>query len=338
MKGVQLRLYIVGAAARRFIVYGLPMLLLLAACRPGAPPPATPPFIAAQETVPPDVILTSSGWEGQGVIPTVTMTSTATPAQEITPASKFVEATPTATAGPAAIPAEGRRISPDMLLPGISWGGGGGGSCSPYIPDPTIILIATESDGYHQIETDQFALGGFLTISGCGFPPSEMATYTFRLPDGSVDSSQVAIDEYGDWYVEWWSLPGEPLGEYGFDFVSSAGLHTVHFTVHSPIMPVMTGACNGVEAALVMTGFVPGEEVLLGRYVYALDGGFAGDLVGYEYVLIGPDGTAVVNPPPEDAFFVAIGQNVQTFTTYDYDADKEITYQASVTNALTCLP
>jgi hypothetical protein len=225
-----------------------------------------------------------------------------------------------------------------MLLPGISWGGGGGGGCGISDPNnPKIVLSITEAYGRVQWDTDQVPLGGWLTIFGCGFPPSEIANYTFRLPDGSVDSSQIDIDEYGDWYVEWWSLPGEPLGEYGFDFASSAGLHTVHFTVYNPTMPVMTGACNWVEAALVMTGFTPGEEVLLGRYVYAPEGGFTGDFAGYEYVPIGPDGTAVVNPPPENAYFVAIGQDTQTFTTYDFDGN-EITYQASVENELVCLP
>jgi hypothetical protein len=264
-----------------------------------------------------------------------------------TPAPPATPTTPPATATPqlkqAVTPAEpttqaARRISPDVLLPSVSWGGGGGGGCGASDPnDPRIVLTVTEADDRVQWDTDQVPLGGWLTIDGCGFPPSEVATYTFRLPDGSVDSSQVEIDQYGDWSTVWWSLPGEPLGEYGFDFVSSAGLHTVQFTVYSPTMPVMTGACRGGEAALVMTGFVPGEEVLLGRYVYAPEGGFTGNLVDYEYVLVGPDGTVVVNPPPEDAFFVAIGQNVQTFTAYNLDGN-DIAYQASVTSELYCLP
>jgi hypothetical protein len=338
MLGKQIGLYMNGQpiSRRHAAACGLLALILLAACGPDTRAPQT--FVPAEE----QATLAEPALTSTLVVEPLAR-ETSTPAPPATPTTPPATVTPQLKQAVTPVnptPQGARRISPDVLLPGISWGGGGGGGCSPYTPDPTIILIATESDVYHQRETDQVALGGWLTISGCGFPPSEMANYTFRLPDGSVDSNQVAIDEVGGWYVEWWSLPGEPLGEYGFDFASSAGLHTVHFTVYKPTMPVMTGVCRGGEAAMVLTGFAPGEEVLLGRYVYAPEGGFTGNLAGYDYVLIGPDGTAVVNPPPEDAFFVAVGQSAQTFTTYEIDGNEiaEIAYQASVTNALTCLP
>jgi hypothetical protein len=329
--------------------YLIILCLWLAACGGGEPAARFQSEEAPSVGEPAEAISEAQGAIATIPPPTATQTQEPTTAVE-TPTPQLNEfatvAAPTPTVAPHDTPTprptpppKTRRISPDVLLPSVSWGGGGGGGCGASdANNPRIILFVTEADERQHLETDQVPLGGWLTIDGCGFPPSEIANYTFRLPDGSVDSSQVNIDEYGDWYVEWWSLPGEPLGEYGFDLVSSAGVHTAHFTVYSPTTPVMTGACRGGQAALVLTGFAPGEEVLLGRYVYTPESGFMGNLVDYVYVLIGSDGTAIVNPPPEDAFFVAIGQNVQTFTTYDYDGDREIAYQASVTSELYCEP
>jgi hypothetical protein len=231
-----------------------------------------------------------------------------------------------------------RTVSPDALAPSIGWGGVGGGVlCNLGATSPEIIPFAvTESLELQRQETNQLPLGGMLELQGCGFPPSEVATYAYILPDGQAVTGQLSIDESGFWTSSWWSVPGEPLGEYGFELTSSIGVHPITFTVYAPSIPLIMSQCRTGEWAMtVLTGFAPGEEVLLGRYVLAAGMG-GGPLTDYEYVTIGPDGTAVIYPPPEESLIVAIGQNAQMVTRPSMDWTSEVTLVASAISEMYC--
>jgi hypothetical protein len=233
-------------------------------------------------------------------------------------------------------PQGARRIPPDVLLPGISWGGlgGGGVDCPTDLARPEFYITTTGYPGRPDINVNALITGGRAIFEGCGFPPLETATVAFYFPDGRVDSDQIQIDKAGQWEVTWWSLPEEPLGEYIFEFISSTGAYTANFVVFEPPEPEIAFDCSPDQMTILLVGFEPGEEVLLGRY--ALEANEAGEnLLGYEYATIGPDGSAMFSRPREDVLMIAIGRNAQPWEFEEQDGNI-VTILSSAHQFLVC--
>jgi hypothetical protein len=226
-----------------------------------------------------------------------------------------------------------RAVSPDALAPSIGWGGlgGGGEDCPTDLVGPEFYIFAT-GGGYLPGDADNdLTIGGHVYLSGCAFPALEWASYAFYLPDGRVDSGEILIDEFGYWEVRWWSVPGEPLGEYIFEFYSSLGVHSANFVVFSPTESLISYDCSPYEVTVILIGFQPGEEVLLGRYANE-----SGDnLIDYGYFTIGPDGTAIFTLPREDVLLIAIGQNTRPQLWQDANGN-DITVSVSASGYLLC--
>jgi hypothetical protein len=184
--------------------------------------------------------------------------------------------------------------------------GGGLEECPTDVAAPEMTLTTS---GNAALPDDSHALtiGGRAYLLGCGFPPLETATATFYLPDGRVESGPVQIDEAGSWSVTWWSLPDEPLGVYRFEFAASVGVFPAEFTVYEATRPAITYECGPKQALVLLAGFAGGEEVLLARYANAP----GENLIGYEYVTVRSDGTALFTLPLENALLVVIGQEAQ---------------------------
>jgi hypothetical protein len=94
-----------------------------------------------------------------------------------------------------------------------------------------------------------------------------------------------------------------------------------------------TNCTNEEEMTAVLTGFVPGEEVLLGRYDLSLET-YKGVLAGYDYSRIGPDGTAVATLP-RSPWLVAIGQMLRPAKQFG-EFPTETNYIASAISQLLC--
>jgi hypothetical protein len=185
--------------------------------------------------------------------------------------------------------------------------------------------------GAGDVPGNALTIGGHVFLSGCGFPAQELATYAFFLPDGRVVTGETLVDEIGSWEVRWWSVPGEPLGEYRFEFYSSAGVYSAPFVVYDAAGPLVSHDCGSDAVTVALIGFQPGEEALLARYADAP----ANNLLDYGYVTIGPDGSAMVTLPREDVVLIVIGQNAQPMDWYDTNGN-DLTVLASEMEYLIC--
>jgi hypothetical protein len=352
-----------GEHGKRLVRYGgarlatrgliLMMLLLLVACgrsEPDDEPPAlltipAPPAgaVASPPTaeIPAKDVATALAWRSEGAEPTPaqptaviatveptiapTQTSAAPVATLPIPPSAVPSAISSPTQPPAAAITPTRAVSPDVLLPSIAFGGmGAGDECPPELTGPQLYFSTTGFIAPSVIESRDLTIGDHVYFEGCGFPPLETAEYTFYLPDGSVVRGSVQIDETGYWQVKRWLMPGMPLGEYAFEFISPAGIFSDRFVLSAAMAPRITFECYPETMAILLVGFEPGEEVLLGRYTTA-----GGDnLAGYEVVAIGPDGAGMVVRPREDLTLIAVGRNPQPAEWMDADGNP-VTFPAS---------
>lgn len=202
-------------------------------------------------------------------------------------------------------------IDPGLLHDVVGWGGWGAGSdavCQDGVPE--VYFKEFNGSGPADIyEGDKpISPGKYIIVQGCYFPPGEVVTVTYYLPDGTSSSSNWQADVDGYWNSAWWSVPGEPYGEYEVYIESASGSASLFFSVAPAEEPVMTAACDpsSSEGELLLTGFVPGEEILLGWYYYNETQGL-GNLEGYEHYTIEVDGTLALTIPNERILFVAYG-------------------------------
>jgi hypothetical protein len=261
----------------------------------------------------------------EATVDTPTVTATPQPQPENTVAPEELlpgiewsgEATPP--------PEPTRAVSPELLLPSLTFalgGGGAPGTCYGSVAQPVMMSTVPAS-------ANNTPLGEIVVIWGCGFTPFEIASLVFRRPDGAEASDMVEVDEGGEWAVMWRVLPGTPLGAHTVTLSSSTGIYSLAFEVFAPAEPTLRTDCiNEDEVMAILTGFVPGEEVLLGRYDIALDI-LKYVLTGYEYARIGPDGTAVINLPPSH-YLVAIGQDIRPVKIGDYPTETEFIASALI--------
>jgi hypothetical protein len=227
-----------------------------------------------------------------------------------------------------------RAVSPEALLPSLTFAvGGGGGRGSCYGPVDQPLILFSEMTG--PMNPPEVGLGSSIVIWGCGFTPLEIASAVFRRPDGTEESRMVNVKEDGEWAVEWRLLPGIPVGTYAFELSSAVGVYAIAFNVYAPTEPTLDTNCvNDGEMIAVLTGFAPGEEVLLGRYDLSLEL-LQGVLTGYEYATIGSDGTAVVTLP-QSQWLVAVGQ-ITGPVEFDSEYPSETEFIASAIRELHCV-
>lgn len=236
------------------------------------------------------------------------------PSQPMAPPQATARPEPTVRTRPTV---ENRRVSPDQLLAIVNWGGwGAGGSkndCGDGIPN---IYIYPHDGGEPVQETYYSSYGGVVgmrfEVNGCDYPPKEEVDITFILPDGTNDSTKTYANERGGWIAPWLSVPGEPLGKYTVQARSNSGTASDTFSIASASHPLMTISCieDFPKGNLVLTGFRPNEEVLMGEY-----GGSDEDfvLLDHWYEQVGSDGTLITTyKRPSDRLLVVIGQDTVT--------------------------
>jgi hypothetical protein len=227
-----------------------------------------------------------------------------------------------------------QSIPSELLLPVITWTGTGGipRPCGDGLRLPEVTMVIPGRDDY------SLSRGGHAYLSGCNFPPLEMGFSNFYLPDGTVDSVQIRIDEEGNWSTRWWSLPGEPLGEYRFEFVSSAGTYTKSFLVRESDLPRITFDCSfyqiNDQIDVLLVGFKPGEDVVLATYSSA-PGSERLTLIGFEFINIGMDGSMTFSRPRDPVYLLAVGKNAQLEVRED-SSGNEIAVPVSASAYVNC--
>lgn len=224
-----------------------------------------------------------------------------------------------------------RSVSPDELLPFVRWGEWGGGGMRSECGDGIPNVLINPNDGGEPINDDYFpspdegVLGMQFIIEGCDFQNGEQVSVTFELPDGNIEetTTKAAEDPTGTWEVIWWSIPGEPFGNYNVIVESTSGVFFESFRVSPPPKPVLIVSCTKYQpkGLVILTGFLPQEEVLIAFY----DNSFEDDsnLIDYGYVQIDPDGTAMFESPYTDEVLVAaFGQDRGDRTFFDQSGNE----------------
>jgi hypothetical protein len=294
------------------------------------------PGPAGRATPTPFPMAVSSGGEPTIQTP-VTVRATATPAAALTrvtaggaspstPTRPPAQATPVPTS--TVTPTQLRRVSPEELLPNISWGGWGGGGnradCGDGIANVYLTVYGGSipqrySRDYE--EGDSVMIGEIVSVHGCDFPAGEQVQVTFLLPDGTSEQGLMSAGTQGSgsdglWSTKWYTVPGEPVGLYRVEIRSASAILLEEFRVVSPAKPIFTVALTCIEdepvAYGILTGFVPAEEVLIARYSCCGWREEEGNLMDYWYVKVGLDGSAIIQLPNEsDALVLAIGAQRQ---------------------------
>jgi hypothetical protein len=255
---------------------------------------------------------------------------TATPAATLTRVtaggnnlSTPVQATPAPTSTVA--PTQLRRVSPEELVPNISWGGWGGGGnradCGDGIANVYLTVYGgsiPQRDSRDYEEGDSIMIGEIVGVHGCDFPAGEQAQVTFFLSDGTSEQGLISAGTQGSgsdglWSTKWYTVPGEPVGLYRVEIRSASAILHEEFRVVSPSKPVFTIACINYEPVAygILTGFVPAEEVLIARYSCCGWVEEEVNLMDYWYVKVGLDGSAIIQLPNESALVLAIGAQRQ---------------------------
>lgn len=222
---------------------------------------------------------------------------------------------------PDAVTGGSQGPSPGVLPEEVYWvpAGAGGGAiedCGDGIPN-TYMRVQQWSESWIRLTLDETDMtrGKVLWIEGCDYPPGERISISLLLPGGTEhEFENRTTDEYGNWEANWWSWPGEPMGTYEYRVVSDSGSFedTVYIS-ESPEPFMLNMKYNESEAYLVLTGFQPGEEILIA--LYGNFSNFNNDdyriaLLDYWYLTIEQDGTAVTTFPTSNcACLYAIDSN-----------------------------
>lgn len=191
--------------------------------------------------------------------------------KQITTEVQSPETTPVQVGNGAQEQQDAIDITPQELAPYITWGGWGAGGLSPEF------CLAGKTGMYFNKSTgsanpplaengDDIARGQIISVNGCNYPVNETIQVTFILPNGFIDQSEIVADLNGDWEVAWLSMPDEPLGLYTVQAISNSGSASLLFTVHQPTAPVLKTMCFADRKMIILTGFMPNEQVLLGWY------------------------------------------------------------------------
>jgi hypothetical protein len=156
----------------------------------------------------------------QAIVTPVTI-STLAPTISITATSQAVE-TQTTESGTVGVLPMGQHISsPEQLPNNIKWDSFGSRdpNCNGMSDHPAI-QFASPDISYnrpHSFLANQIPQGARLFIYGCGFRPLGIVGGAFHLPNGLTDLRVINVGDDGEWLVEWWSQPSDPLGIYTFE-------------------------------------------------------------------------------------------------------------------------
>lgn len=218
------------------------------------------------------------------------------------------------------------KVSPEDLLEIVDWRGWGGNDINAECEDApelySTVYYGTRTAGTPS--RNVIEMGAMFLVNGCVFPPGAIIHLDYYDPDANyVGGIDVAADEGGRWSVVWTSLPDEPLGIYTIEISSSILNATLTFEVIPAEYPLMTTACipNQPEGQLVLSGFQPFEEVLVGRYTYEEISDGSGQLDDYQYVEMDENGVGLANIPVEHYLYTALG--VETPREVDLRHDEE---------------
>jgi hypothetical protein len=259
---------------------------------------------------------------GQSVSPTrQSPQNTATPSASLstTPTQRPIQATPMAASTIA--PVQPRPVSPEELIPNISWGGwGGGGSradCGNGIPNVYLSVyggsIPNPSDVRGYEEGGSVMIGEIVKVHGCDYPAGEQIRATIYLPNSIHEQFLISSSE-DVWSLTWVTIPSDPTGLYEIEIQSTSTILREEFLVILPSKPIFTITCSDDERSAhgILTGFVPTEEVLVARYSCCGWDTEEDNLMDYWYVKVRPDGSLIAELPKEESTILAIGRQRRT--------------------------
>lgn len=127
-------------------------------------------------------------------------------------------------------------------------------------PDPQVL---TEPSGGGTIASKT-------SIQFCRFAPSQDLAIEIRQPDGTTMQYQNRTNDLGNGEMDWFSVPGEPLGVYTVTATQGPRRATGTFTISAPSAPTVvvfpSSAPPGAEFRVALAGFPPRQRVPLRLY------------------------------------------------------------------------
>lgn len=220
------------------------------------------------------------------------------------------------SSGQPAVPLQPRSVTPEELVPYISWGawGGAGNAHAPSTGIPTVEFLfdhGSESmPSVHSYDANNpIMLGELFVAWGNNYPPGEPILVTFVFPDDTQEKFLTHASVYGILRFERGIYPSQPTGLYRVSVQSDTAVFLQEFVVVPASKPIFAVSCGNSKTSTLghFSGFAPLEEILIARYAHNDHGGMENNLLDYWYIQTDENGNSLIELPKVNTLVTAMG-------------------------------